>query len=203
MRLFTALWPSEESRRHLAAAIGAARARAEVARAAGDLRKFRWTPPERWHVTLCFHGDGADPERVARRLTRRVARLSAGDPGWNAPNLRLAGAGRFRGVLWVGVEPAGEADAAGLRRLAKAAGADPRSYVAHLTVARWASGRADAALAAPLTDYAGPWWQARELAVVRSEHEHGRPTYRTLERVPCRSAVDTPAPGSRGDGRPC
>ncbi|MGP4018177.1 RNA 2',3'-cyclic phosphodiesterase [Saccharopolyspora sp. 5N708] len=179
MRLFTALWPSEEAVRHLSSTVD----RLDpdlVAEATAGLRKFRFTAPQRWHLTLCFHGDDADQQHVTDRLERRVAQLRAADP----PRLRLAGAGTFRGVLWTGVEAATEADDITLRALVRAAGGDPHDYRAHLTIARWVGGRADRELLPGLfADYAGPWWQCRELTVVCSDLREGAPVYRTVHRA--------------------
>ncbi|MGW1677906.1 RNA 2',3'-cyclic phosphodiesterase [Saccharopolyspora sp. NPDC002376] len=181
MRLFTAMWPSAEAVRHLAAAVDRLDSE-RLARATAGLRKFRFVAPERWHLTLCFHGDDADQEHVTERLERRVARLRNADPA--PPRLRLAGSGVFRGVLWVGVEPADEDDERGLRDLVHAAGGDPHGYRAHLTVGRWVAGRADRELLPGLfAGYAGPWWESRELAVVRSDLREGGPSYRTVHRV--------------------
>lgn len=179
MRLFTALWPSEAAVRHLSAAVDRLD-RDRLAAATAGLRKFRFSGPERWHLTLCFHGDDADPDEVAERLERRIARLPAADP----PQLRLAGSGTFRGVLWIGVEPDTADDDRALRALVRAAGGDPHGYRAHLTIARWAAGRADRELLPGLfTGYAGPWWQPRELTVVRSDLREGGPAYRTVHRA--------------------
>ncbi|WP_029534896.1 RNA 2',3'-cyclic phosphodiesterase [Saccharopolyspora spinosa] len=181
MRLFTALWPSEEAVRHLASTVGRLRPD-RVAEATAGLRKFRFTPSQRWHLTLRFHGDDADQQHVIERLDHRVARLLEADPA--PPQLRLAGAGTFRGVLWIGVEPGTDSDDAALRGLVRAAGGDPRGYTAHLTIARWAAGRADRELLPGLlAGYAGPWWQSRELAVVRSDLREGGREYRTVHRV--------------------
>ncbi|GAA4619236.1 RNA 2',3'-cyclic phosphodiesterase [Saccharopolyspora hordei] len=181
VRLFTAVWPSEEAVRHLSAAVDRLDPDG-VARAAAGLRKFRFSPAERWHLTLCFHGDDADPEHVTERLERRVARLRATDPA--PPRLRLAGSGAFRSVLWVGVEAATPEDDRVLRAMVHAAGGDPHGYRAHLTVARWVAGRADRErLGELLADYSGPWWHARELAVVRSDLGEGGPTYRAVHHV--------------------
>ncbi|KAA5831080.1 2'-5' RNA ligase family protein [Saccharopolyspora hirsuta] len=177
MRLFTALWPSGEAVRHLSAAVDRLD-RERLAAATAGLRKFRFSAPDRWHLTLCFHGDDADQDEVTERLDRRVARLLTTDPA--PPRLRLAGSGTFRGVLWIGVEPATDDDDRALR----AAGGDPHGYRAHLTIARWASGRGDRELLPGLfTGYAGPWWESRELTVVRSDLREGGPAYRTVHRV--------------------
>jgi 2'-5' RNA ligase len=181
MRLFTALWPSEAAVRHLSSAVDRL-APDRVAEATAGLRKFRFTSAQRWHLTLCFHGDAADQQHVTDRLERRVARLLETDPA--APRLRLAGAGTFRGVLWIGVEPDTDADDRALRALVRAAGGDPHGYAAHVTIARWAAGRADRQLLPGLfAGYAGPWWQSREVTVVCSDlREVGR-EYRTVHRV--------------------
>ncbi|MDR7300636.1 RNA 2',3'-cyclic phosphodiesterase [Haloactinomyces albus] len=191
MRLFTALWPSQEAVRHLAAAVETVRSTQpkRLAQATEGLRKFRFLPPERWHLTLCFHGDDAEPDRVGDRLARRVGRVGRTQPGFGPPRLRMTGAGVFRGVLWVGVQPGGQEDAAVLSTVAGMAGADARSFRAHVTVARWAAGRADRALPDLLTAYEGPWWSADEVSVVSSEQQSSAPVYRTIRRVAL-TAVD-------------
>ncbi|MER7011176.1 2'-5' RNA ligase family protein [Saccharopolyspora sp. NPDC000359] len=181
MRLFTALWPSEEAVRHLSAAVDRLD-RKRLAAATAGLRKFRFSAPERWHLTLCFHGDDADQDEVTERLDRRVARLLTADPA--PPRLRLSGSGTFRGVLWIGVEPEATGDDRALRALVRAAGGDPHGYRAHLTIARWAAGRGDRELLTGLfAGYAGPWWEARELTVVHSDLRESGPAHRTVHRV--------------------
>jgi RNA 2',3'-cyclic 3'-phosphodiesterase len=191
MSLFTALWPPEEAVGHLAAAVDRLRSEQpdRVEEATAGLRKFRFIPPERWHLTLCFHGDAGDQQHLSERMDRRIRRLR--DPA--APHLRLAAAGVFRGVLWIGFEPHQDADAVALRALVRAAGADPRSYEGHLTVARWGAGRPDqSALRHLLHEYRGPWWTAREITLVRSEQVAGAPLYRTVHRVGLTSVSGEP-----------
>lgn len=172
MRLFTALWLPREAVDHLDGVLE--RIRAQVGPTPPS---FRWIPAQRWHLTLSFHGDDADPDKLAARLRRRAHGLAA-------PQLRLASSGTFSGALWVGVEPAGNADRVALRDLAKSAATDPSDFRAHLTVARWSRGRPDrAALTAPLTDYCGPWWKPEDIALVRSELPPTEPRYVTMERV--------------------
>ncbi|GAA4829660.1 RNA 2',3'-cyclic phosphodiesterase [Saccharopolyspora rosea] len=180
MRLFTALWPSEAAVRHLSRAVDRLPAD-RLDEAVAGLRKFRFVEPRRWHLTLCFHGDDADPDALADRLDRRVARLLRDGPA--APRLRLADAGVFRGVLWIGVRPETGEDDAALRALVGAAGGDPRGYRAHLTVARWVGGRPHRDLPALFDGYAGPWWQVGELALVRSDLGRSGPEYRTVHRA--------------------
>lgn len=183
-RLFTAVWPPREAVEHLAGVLDEAR----LERAGSGLRRFRLIPSRQWHLTLCFHGP-ADPAASAALLDRRVPEAGA------APRLRLAGVGTFRGVLWAGVEPAGESDARALRALVRAAGGDADGFRAHLTLARWNAGRLDRrAVPAPLDGYAGPWWDAAEVALVRSDQQAAGSVYRTVHSV----AVPRGAAGDQG-----
>ena len=191
MRLFTALWPSGAAIRHLASDVDAI-ALDRLAEATEGLHKFRFIPPARWHLTLCFHGDDADPDELGDRLERRVARLGLEQ----APSTRLASAGTFRGVLWIGAE---DADHSAMCALVRAAGGDPHDYRGHLTVARWARGRPRGALLPGLFDgYAGPWWSAAEVCLVSSDQGEGGPVYRTVRSVP----VTRAAPGQPGSNPP-
>ncbi len=175
-RLFTALWPSDGAVEHLADAV-AGLAPARVAAASEGLRRFRFVPAAKWHLTLRFHGS-AEPEPLSERLDRRVAGLTG------RPHLRLAGAGAFRSVLWVGAEPASDRDAELLRELVRAADGDPEEFRAHLTVARWNAGRpSGGALTGLLRSYSGPWWEVGEVTLVRSDQESEGATYRTVHRT--------------------
>jgi 2'-5' RNA ligase len=196
MRLFTALWPSAEAVEHLSTAVERVRAAGRFDEAASGVRGFRVIPPERWHLTLCFHGDAADQDHLAERLDRRLRRRSRQDGA--APALHLTGAGVFRGVLWLGVEPGSAADDSALRELVRVAGADPLSYRAHMTVARWSRGRSSQALPALFADYVGPWWTADEIALVASEPADGGPRYRTVHRAAvAHGSVGGPGPSEQ------
>jgi 2'-5' RNA ligase len=162
MRLFTALWPPEAAVDHLATRL--------PGRWPAGVRP---TPASRWHLTLCFHGDAADPEECGERLEALAGSV--------APTLRLAGSGSFPGVLWVGVRPRGAADARALTVLAAAAGADPDAFRAHVTIARWRRGVTPPAGA--LTGYRGPEWTPDEVALVASHAGAGGPRYQTLRRI--------------------
>ncbi|QUH00944.1 2'-5' RNA ligase family protein [Saccharopolyspora erythraea] len=193
MRLFTALWPSDEAVRHLSAALDSL-PEDRLADATDGLRKFRFIPSARWHLTLCFHGDDADPGRLGERLERKVAAVRERHPA--PPRLRLAAGGSFRGVLWVGTEPEDASDAAAIRALVRAAGADPHDYQGHLTVARWAAGRPRGGrLRGLLDDYAGPWWELGEVTLVRSDQGEGGPVYTPVRRV----ALTRPDAGATGE----
>lgn len=112
MRLFSALIPPEHVLDALDAALGP--------RSDG----VRWIPRSEWHITLGFYGDDD--------LDRRDAALAAAVPEASTVDIRLAGAGTFRGVLWVGVD-------GDVAELAAACGASGR-FTAHLSVARWKPG---------------------------------------------------------------
>lgn len=183
MRLFTGLWLPPEPSRHLEAAVDGV-SPWRLAEATGAVRRFRFLPTDKWHLTLCFHGEAPEWEPLGEQLRRRVQRPARPGAGLVPPRVRLAGAGMFRGVLWIGVEPAARADALALGALVRAAGGDPRSYRAHLTVARWRSGRPSDALRGSFAEYAGPWWSADEVVLVRSEPGREGSTYRTVHRVP-------------------
>ncbi|MGW5746841.1 RNA 2',3'-cyclic phosphodiesterase [Amycolatopsis sp. NPDC003861] len=153
--LFSALLPPEDVVAELAAALGET----------GD--GLRWEPPERWHITLAYYG----PDDVETRADWLGERL-AGRP---AVDVRLEKAATFPGVLWLtvaGPELTPLANAAG-------AGAEPRPYRAHLTLARFP--REEPGLAARwterLTSFTSRRWQATEVALMTSERERGGPRY--------------------------
>jgi 2'-5' RNA ligase len=181
LRLFTGLWPAREAVRDVSRALGrlSTERSEQLGSATANLRGFRFVPADRWHLTLRFHGDDADPEELGAQLAERVRTAELA-----APRLRLAGAGTFANVLWLAVEPAGEQDERSLRALVRAAGGEPDEHRAHVTVARWRRGRARGELAALLADHAGPWFTADEVVLVRSDHRPGGAEYATVRRVP-------------------
>lgn len=129
VRLFVGMTPPEEA----------------VAHAAGAVDRIippdmRGVPPERWHVTLAFLGD-VDQDRLPELTQALDAVGRCHEP---LRGLSLAGAGTFRGALWLGVSAAerhSPADrlARAVQRAMRSAGAsvERRAWRAHLTVARW------------------------------------------------------------------
>lgn len=170
-RLFTCFHAPAAEEDRLATRVAAVAPAAEAL--VGDLR---WTPRANWHVTLCFHGE----DEVASRWASIAPKLA----GLPAPTLRLAGAGTFGGVLWIGVRAAGPRDATALADLADAAGADRAEYTAHLTVARWRSrSRIDTrSLSGLFADYTGAWFVPGEVALMRSEPGPRGPSYHVERR---------------------
>jgi len=140
-------------------------------------RAGRFTPADRWHITLLFIGEVDDSGRAGvERALERVPRAGK-------ISLHLAGGGEFgRGrsaVLWAGVQ----GDLTALTDLhdavADALGAEPRPFTPHLTVAYAGGG----ALRAALDGYVGPEWTVDEFALVRSHHPDGG-GYETLNSWP-------------------
>jgi RNA 2',3'-cyclic 3'-phosphodiesterase len=165
VRLFTALWPTDEAVAALSDAVGAA-----------EPPGWRAVDPAGWHLTLVFHGE-ADPGVLARRLDRAAR-------GAPAPRLRTAGAGAFDGVRWAGVqaEP-GEA----LTGLVDLAGGRAEEFVAHVTVLRRRRRPGPGAVAdppLPWAEHRGPWWRPADLLLVSSEPARGGSRYRVVHRVP-------------------
>ncbi|MCT2585165.1 RNA 2',3'-cyclic phosphodiesterase [Actinophytocola gossypii] len=170
--------------------------RAELADRLRDLRasdpelerELTWSPPHGWHITLGFYGDREHVDRRGAWFRRQAAGL---DPA----RLRLRGAGRFPGVLWIGVNPMGERDAGALSGLAGALGADITAdqfdFAPHVTVARWRRGgvRGERAIqaSAALADFASSWWPVTEVALFRSDRDGSAPVYTAVDRVPLAS----------------
>ncbi|SDG32851.1 2'-5' RNA ligase [Lentzea fradiae] len=118
------------------------------------------TKREKWHITLCFHGETADE--------RRFAALE----GHEVPELRLRNFGTFRGkVLWAGI-------AGDLNELARAAGADD-TWSAHLTVAYGYRGQA-------MPEFLSSPWQPSEAVLVSSANGVHTPVARVGLRTSAR-----------------
>ena len=164
MRLFVALALPGDALAHLDAALAPVRAAHP---------QPRWTPSERWHLTLAFLGEVQ--ERLVPELCERLARAAARH---RAPELALAGGGRFgTGVVWVGfrgeVQPlSGLASSVAAAARHTGVAVEERRFRPHLTVARGrvVQGRpVDLRPAAEaLAAYDGPCWRADRIALVRS-----------------------------------
>jgi 2'-5' RNA ligase len=170
VRLFTALWPPDDAVAALAADLP------------GGLHAppgWRAAAPSTWHLTLAFHGQ-ADPGIHARALESAVR-------GLVAPRLRLAGAGRFRGVRWAGVDvdPDG-----GLGDLVAAAGGDRDGFSPHITILRLRirpGPGADTDPPTPWSGHRGAWWRPAEVLLMASEPARGGSRYHVMHRVPLSS----------------
>ena len=182
-----AAYPPPDACDHLARQLD----RLEVTVAADRGVNTRLARRENWHLTLAFLGEVAE-ERAAR-VHQAIGRAADGwrDAALGAPELRLAGGGRFgRGrftVLWVGVD--GERESLGrLSRLVcrelkrERFPYDDKPYKPHLTVARPGDRLDRAAVAADraaLAEYRGPAWRVETVELVRS-HVGPRPRYEHL-----------------------
>ena len=129
MKYFTALYPPRHVVEELEAVLD---------RTLG----LEWTKPEKWHITLCFHGGTYDEERFKAL------------EGHETPEIRLKDFGDFRGrILYAGI-------AGDLNQLARAAGADD-NWKAHLTVAYGYRGQ-------PMPAFLSSPWQPSEAVLVSS-----------------------------------
>jgi 2'-5' RNA ligase len=176
--LFVAIEPPAAATDHLAGAIRTAQPNAPTG--------IRWTPAERWHVTLTFCGEVREP--VIADLSIRLGRAAARSP---AMDLQFAGAGAFgrpsRGtVLWAGLR----GDVNLLQRLAAATSAaarraglriETRRYHPHLTIARCSAPADLRRQVEALASYEGPTWSAATLHLVRSTATGGQPVYTDIE----------------------
>lgn len=180
MRLFIAVYPTDEAADHLAAYVQ----ELHVSRAAAEGVNTRLAPRSNWHVTLAFLGEVPD-ERLPDVETA-LARVAA------APfTVKVAGGGRFgRGrftILWAALG----GDVPALTRLSRAVRRelsraklpfDRKPFRPHLTIAR-PGDRIDreqvAADRAALNAYEGPLWRVAEVVLMRS-HPGPHPTYDKL-----------------------
>lgn len=169
MRLFTALWVPP----------AAAAALRVVTPPAAVPPGWRAVDPETWHLTLAFHGE-AEPEQLAPALYAAVH-------GAPAPWLRLAGAGSFRGVYWIGVQARLEQQ---LAALVDAVGGNLTEFVPHVTLLRRRGrDRRPGPQRPPWSEHRGPWWRPAHVLLVRSEPSRngqgrGGSHYRVVHRVP-------------------
>lgn len=118
MRLFVAVWPSEEAEQHLRA----------IERTEQD--DVRWTPEERWHVTLRFLGEVDDPAPVVAAV--------AGVAATATPPTAVLGehVERLGSVAVVPVSGLDDLAAAVIAAAHLGQPADDRPFRGHVTVAR-------------------------------------------------------------------
>lgn len=137
---------------------------------------LRWTRPSNWHLTLEFLGD-CGPHEAERQRLRWEERAASSAP----MELQIAGSGTFPAttrakVLWTGLS----GDVLSWQKLA-----GPEQEP-HLTLARAREPQDLTGLVDSLSRYAGPVWEATQLALVAS-HLRGRdergPRYEPLEYV--------------------
>lgn len=177
MRLFVAVTPPPAVIEHLAAAVEGVSAIPGAP---------RWTPAERWHITLAFLGE------VDESTVDKIGPV-VGSP----IRLAIAGAGTFpdRGaprVLWAGLTgdvPRLETLARTARRAARQARItlDRKPFRAHLTLGRWRPGDvADRAVAKALADYRGPEFDITKCTLLRSRLGPN-PSYEMLREWPLRT----------------
>lgn len=175
-RLFVAIWPSPDAVAAIAVHLG----RVQTAHP-----ELRWQPPERWHLTCAFLGP-TDPARAGRRIDR----LLRDPPG--AEPLRVAGAGTFGPILWLGIEHGAWLDALA-RRIQRGLHTADQRFRPHITVARGRGPDARDAAAAALPDlltHDGPPWTPTQITLVESVTGPA-PQYRIMRRWPL-------GPGSAG-----
>ncbi|WP_151529987.1 MULTISPECIES: RNA 2',3'-cyclic phosphodiesterase [Corynebacterium] len=135
VRLFTAVYPSDPAREHLAAAL---RSLSAAGHAAGQLR---WSEPHSWHITCQFYGEM--PSGSIDTVQQHLAESLRDMPAFR---LSLRGAGEFHGrYLWIGVGESRREMTECMRRCVLP-GIEPDHATPHphLTVARTRRGRAQA-----------------------------------------------------------
>jgi RNA 2',3'-cyclic 3'-phosphodiesterase len=186
MRLFVAVYPPEQVRAHLAAAVSTL----AVSLPSAPGRSLRLADADRWHVTLAFLGE-IDERRVQRAEEAVAAAAGAAGPC----SVRIGGGGTFGRhkftVLWAGLR--GDVDGLiGLASLVRGqlrrarCPFDPRPPRPHLTLARPGDRMSHEALdddIRSLDGYDGPTWTIAEVRLMRS-HLGPRPTYDTVGRWP-------------------
>lgn len=120
---------------------------------------IEWTKPDKWHITLCFHGETVDEERFKAL------------EGLAAPEIRLKDFGDFRGtILWAGIH-------GDLNELARAAGAND-NWKAHLTLAYGYRGQA-------MPAFESSSWTPAEAVLVSSANS----VYTPIARVGLRTSA--------------
>ncbi len=169
VRLFFALWPSDELQGELAT---------WAHQAAGKGRAMR---RENIHLTLAFLG-ATDPELLPILVERaRAVRF--------AP-IRLmldrVGYWRHNRIIWCGTDNEPQALTALVADLRAGLGGagiryDPKPFVTHLTLVREATGLPRTPAWVPLV------WEARDFVLVSSVRVEGRISYQVIRRFPAQA----------------
>jgi len=163
MRLFVAVWPSDEVLDTIAAL------------PRPDTKNLRWTTRDQWHVTMRFLGRVEDPEEAIEAL--RGVRADCCEAVLGGEVKRLGS--RVLMIPVEGVEAVGKA----VIEVTAKVGEPPedRPFKGHLTLAR-ARGRVDFK---PLTGQAilGRW-PVREVTLVESRLNPKGARYETIAAVP-------------------
>ncbi len=187
MRLFVALLPPPEALAELEAAVAPLRP---------GWPGLRWAANERWHVTLAFLGEVAEPlpdglrERLARAAHRHEpvpVRIGRGG-AFPAP--------RRAQVLIAHIEADEQARlgalAASVAAGARRAGAPPpdegRRYRPHLTLARSRQPADLRPLVDALSGFCGRRWQPDQIELIRSQ-TGPEPRYLTIGSWPLRAGA--------------
>lgn len=180
MRLFVAVTPPQDVLAELDAAVAPLRE---------DWPALRWASADRWHVTLAFLGEVAEPrleglrerlERAARRHHALRLRVGRGGAFPSAAKARVLCA-HISGepAALTGLRGLAASVAAGARR----AGAPPpdegRRFRPHLTLARSRQPANLRPLVEALAGYAGQPWDAAEIELILSTAGPD-PSYQTI-----------------------
>jgi len=192
MRLFVALSPPPEALAELEVAVAPLR---------HDWPGLRWATQDRWHVTVAFLGEVAEPKlaELGRRLERAASRHPAQEVrighGGALPSARKARVLCAHIESEHGAREGLSALAASVAAGARRAGAPPpdegRRYRPHLTLARSRQPADLAPLVAALTGFRGTIWTADQVHLVRS-HAGPQPRYETLASWPMRPRSASP-----------
>ena len=188
MRLFVAVDPPAEVVTHLVEAL---------APVCASWPGLRWSPPDRWHLTLAFLGEVDDARRVplGGRLARAAGRHAA-------LTVQLRGVGTFprqagkARVLWTGVDGDAEELAALAGSVSGAArrsgiAVEDQAYRPHLTLARARTPLDVTDLVTTLSGYVGPTWTVGNVCLIRS-HLGPRPRHEQLECWPLAASPAVP-----------
>ena len=189
IRLFAAVYPSEEAQRMLGKTM------AEFEAAAPNLA--RWVRPERVHLTLRFFGDMPRPEAatILEAMARVPAEFNRGGFKLGLARLGTFGQPSNPRVIWAGadgdVEALGDLHGALDRELVKAGfGPDKQPYRPHMTLGRPRNARETAKPGRALATAVWDWpalpkveWKVEEMHLIHSVLPPETPKYISLGSV--------------------